>query len=102
MQKQTNTHRFPTLHVVGFLLSLFLTFSAAGVALKMDLPATTIMWTIGTLAVLQAALQLFMFMHVTEGEDGKTQIVNIVYGVFVALVIVAGTVWVMSFGMHTH
>lgn len=90
---------FPTHHVLGFLLSLVLTFVAAGVALKTSLSFEMIMWVIGTLAVIQAALQLFMFMHVNEGEDGTANIINIAYGVFTAVVIVAGTVWVMS-GMH--
>jgi cytochrome aa3-600 menaquinol oxidase subunit IV len=100
-----NQHRksFPLGHVLGFLFSLLLTFAAAIVALKTDLPAQTIVWVIGTLAVVQAALQLFMFMHVSEGEDKKTQLLNIAYGVFVAVVIVAGSIWVMSFGgVHVH
>lgn len=99
MQK---TKGLPHSHILGFLFSLVLTFAAAGLALKTSLSFEVIMWTIGSLAVVQAALQLFMFMHVSEGEDGKTNIINIVYGIFVALVIVAGSVWVMSFGMHMH
>jgi len=94
--------RFPIGHVLGFLLSLVLTFGAAWVALETDISVGTTLWVIGTLAIVQAALQLFMFMHVTEGNDKSTQIINIVYGVFVAVVIVAGTIWVMSFGLHSH
>jgi len=94
--------KFPLGHVFGFLLSLLLTFGAAIIALKTSLSSTLIIWIIGTLAIVQAALQLFMFMHVNEGEDGKTQVYNMIYGVFVALVIVIGSIWVMSFGMHSH
>lgn len=93
---------FPISHVFGFILSLVLTFVAAGVVLKMNLSANITMWIIGTLAIIQAGLQLFMFMHVSEGEDKKTQIINIAYGVFCALVIVIGTIWVMGFGNHMH
>lgn len=101
MVKKTNP--FPILHVVGFLLSLLLTFGAAITALKTSLSFDAIMWIIGTMAVIQAALQLFMFMHVKEGEDGTSQVINTVYLIFVALVIVAGTIWVMSFGgIHMH
>jgi cytochrome aa3-600 menaquinol oxidase subunit IV len=91
---------FPISHVVGFVLSLVLTFAAAGIALKTNLSFKVIMMIIGTLAVLQAALQLTMFMHMNEGEDGKTQTINVIYGILTAIVIVAGSVWVMSFGMH--
>ncbi|MBM7569736.1 cytochrome aa3 quinol oxidase subunit IV [Aquibacillus albus] len=93
---------FPTSHVIGFLFSLILTFVAAGVALKTSLSFTVIMWIIGSLAVIQAGLQLFMFMHMTEGEDGKTNIINIAYAVFVAVVIVLGTIWVLTSGHAAH
>ncbi|MNP84561.1 Quinol oxidase subunit 4 [compost metagenome] len=59
------------------------------------------MWIIGSLAILQAGLQLFMFMHVNEGDARKVQLINIIYGVFMALVIVVGTIWIMS-GLHQH
>lgn len=93
-----NKKGFPLSHVIGFLLSLVMTFAAIGVALKTSLPLNTIMWIIGTLAFLQAGLQLFMFMHLREGE-GTTQVVNIIYAFFIGIVTVVGTVWVMSFGM---
>jgi cytochrome aa3-600 menaquinol oxidase subunit 4 len=100
MEKETK--RFPISHVFGFVLSLVLTFAAAWVALKTGLTFNVIMWVIGTLAIIQAGLQLFMFMHVNEGEDKKTQIINIAYGVFCALVIVVGSIWTMGFGNHIH
>lgn len=93
--------KFPLSHVIGFLLSLLLTFGAAIVALKTELSASVILWIIGGLAVIQAGLQLFMFMHVSEGEK-TTQIINIVYGVFVAVVIIAGSIWVLSSGHAAH
>lgn len=92
---------FPLTHVLGFLGSLFMTFAAGLVALRTSWSFQTIMWIIGGLAIVQAGLQLFMFMHVTEGEEKNTQVINIAYGVFVALVIIIGTIWIMS-GLHKH
>lgn len=92
------TKGFPISHVVGFVLSLVFTFVAAGVALKTSLSVKTIMLIIGSLAFIQAALQLYMFMHMNEGEDGKAQTINVVYGFFIAIVTVAGSIWVMSAG----
>ncbi|PFN97785.1 cytochrome aa3 quinol oxidase subunit IV [Bacillus sp. AFS076308] len=94
-----NTKGFPITHVLGFISSLVLTFAALFVALKTSLSFKTILWVIGSLAVIQAALQLFMFMHLNEGEDGKSNMINIASGVFIAFVAVAGSIWVMSFGM---
>ena len=94
-----NPKGFPLTHVLGFIMSLVLTFAALGVALKTNLSFKTIIWMIGSLAVIQAALQLYMFMHMNEGEDSKSQIINVVYGFFIAFITVAGSIWVMSFGM---
>ncbi|MFZ3589667.1 cytochrome aa3 quinol oxidase subunit IV [Bacillus sp. DJP31] len=94
--------RFPISHVFGFITSMVLTLVAAWIALKTSLSFTVIMWIIGSLAVIQAGLQLFMFMHVNEGEDKKTQIINIGYGVFCAVVIVVGSVWVLNSGHAGH
>ncbi|MDF2938729.1 MAG: subunit of cytochrome aa3 quinol oxidase [Paenibacillaceae bacterium] len=98
MHKQSG---FPTSHTLGFLGSLLMTFLAGVIALKTSLSFSAIMWIIGSLALLQAGLQLFMFMHVNEGDARKVQLINIAYGVFMAIVIVVGTVWIMS-GLHQH
>ncbi|MCT2345192.1 MULTISPECIES: cytochrome aa3 quinol oxidase subunit IV [Niallia] len=91
---------FPTGHVAGFIVSILLTFATVGAVRYTDLPFVTIMWIIGSLAVIQALLQLFMFMHLTEGE-GKMQLINIFYAFFCAIVVAAGTIWVMTSG-HVH
>lgn len=83
--------------VFGFVLSLVLTFAALFVALKTSMSFNVIMWIIGILAIVQAALQLFMFMHLRDGEDSKAQTINVVYGVFIAAVTVFGSIWVMNF-----
>lgn len=93
-----NHKGFPMTQVFGFVLSLGLTFAALFVAIKTSLSFNVIMWIIGTLAVIQAGLQLFMFMHLKDGEDRKAQTINVIYGVFIAVVTVAGSIWVMSFG----
>lgn len=97
---EKKAHGYPINHVIGFLTSLILTFAAVFLAFETSLPVNTIIWVIGTLAVIQAGLQLYMFMHMNEGEDGKANVINIAYAFFIAIVTVAGSIWVMSFG-HT-
>lgn len=98
---EQHTNRFPISHVIGFLLSLVLTFGAAWVALQTSLPGNVIMWIIGGLAVLQAAIQLLLFMHMREGEDKIVNSVNMIYAAFLVIVIVAGSIWVLTSG-HSH
>ncbi|MDQ6597377.1 cytochrome aa3 quinol oxidase subunit IV [Bacillus salipaludis] len=95
---EKHSHGTPLTQVLGFVFSLVLTFVALFVALKTGLSFNAIMWIIGTLAVIQAGLQLFMFMHLRDGEDSAAQTINVIYGVFIAVVTVAGSIWVMSFG----
>ncbi|KHD84381.1 cytochrome aa3 quinol oxidase subunit IV [Heyndrickxia ginsengihumi] len=89
--------KYPIGHIIGLILSLVLTFLAMIVALHTNLPRNVIMWFIGILAFLQAGLQLFMFMHITEGENGKVNVANIIYSIIIALVVVYGTIWVIHY-----
>lgn len=88
---------FPWKHIAGFVLSLVLTFAALWVALYSGFATKAILVAIVTLAVVQAALQLFMFMHMAESDSGKIQTVNMVYSFFIAAVVVVGSIWTMSF-----
>ncbi|RHW38012.1 cytochrome aa3 quinol oxidase subunit IV [Neobacillus notoginsengisoli] len=93
--------RFPISHVFGFFLSLILTFGAAWVALMTSLPPKIIMWFIGSLAFIQASIQLLLFMHMREGENKTVNSINMLYAFFLAFVIVAGSIWVLTSG-HSH
>jgi cytochrome aa3-600 menaquinol oxidase subunit 4 len=90
---------FPATQIYGFIASLVLTFAALFIALKTSLSVTAIMYIIGTLAFIQAGMQLFMFMHLKDGEEDGAKAVNIYYAIFLALVTVFGSMWVMSFSM---
>ncbi|MGM7723238.1 cytochrome aa3 quinol oxidase subunit IV [uncultured Metabacillus sp.] len=97
--KTSNQHHFPWSHVIGFLFSIALTFLAVWLGLYTDLPLNTVIIIVFSLAFLQAAIQLFMFMHVSEGASGGWQVGKMISAAFIALVIVVGTVWVMT-SMH--
>ncbi|WP_210366027.1 cytochrome aa3 quinol oxidase subunit IV [Bacillus sp. REN3] len=92
---------FPISHVVGFFMSLVLTLGAAWIALQSSLSVKAVMWFIGSLAIVQAAIQLYMFMHINEGGNKVVNNINILYSAFLAVVIVAGSIWVMTSG-HSH
>ncbi|WP_163537165.1 cytochrome aa3 quinol oxidase subunit IV [Gracilibacillus sp. YIM 98692] len=94
----TKTNHFPWNHLIGFVLSIALTLLAVFVAFNTDFSKTVIVWVIGILAIFQALIQLFMFMHVTEGKEGMINVVNMVYSIFLALVIVFGSIWVLTSG----
>ncbi|UOQ45985.1 cytochrome aa3 quinol oxidase subunit IV [Halobacillus salinarum] len=94
MSGQSNNH-FPWNHVLGFALSIFLTVLAVWIALYTSLSVTAVIWIIVGLAVLQALVQLFMFMHVREGE-GRIQTTTMYYSAGIGIIIVFGTIWVIQ------
>ncbi|MDN4071478.1 MULTISPECIES: cytochrome aa3 quinol oxidase subunit IV [Fictibacillus] len=108
-QAVSNEHGgIPWKHVVGYILSIVLTALALWVTFETGFSKQTILIIIFIFAFLQAALQLLMFMHMTESSEksssltGKTQTGNILFAAFIAIVIVAGSVWVMSAGHAKH
>ncbi|CDQ20107.1 cytochrome aa3 quinol oxidase subunit IV [Halobacillus karajensis] len=97
--------RVPMNHVIGFILSLAMTLVAAWAAIGSDLPVRWVIIGIMILALLQAGVQLFMFMHVTEAESGNGHVPwNMMFhGFALAGIIVAGSLFTMSFGFdHNH
>lgn len=90
--------RFPAKEVFGFLASIIMTLLAIIVAFRLNLPGGVIMTIIGALALMQAGLQLIMFMHLTEGKDGRSNVINMLYSAFLAIVIVFGSIWILTSG----
>ncbi|MGM9923246.1 MAG: cytochrome aa3 quinol oxidase subunit IV [Bacillus sp. (in: firmicutes)] len=85
---------FPKAHVIGFLSSIVLTLAAFSVVV-LDLSYSAEMAILLVTAILQASLQLFLFMHIGESEDKKDLYLNIAYAVFVGLVTIIGSLFVM-------
>ena len=50
-------------------------------------------------ALLQASLQLFLFMHISESEDKRELYINIAYAAFVGIVTIVGSLLVMVWDM---
>ncbi|MFB1051130.1 cytochrome aa3 quinol oxidase subunit IV [Paraliobacillus sp. JSM ZJ581] len=94
--------QFPIKHVVGFLLSIALTVFALFIAFRTDFTMNVKLWIIGAFAIFQALVQLIMFMHMTEGKAKVANIINISYSIFLAVVIVAGSIWVLTTGHAAH
>jgi cytochrome aa3 quinol oxidase subunit IV len=84
-------------HIVGYIFSLVLTVLAFVVMLYTSLPMSTKITVLLVLAVLQFLVQLIYFMHIWESKERVYQVINIAFGVFVAVTVVAGSVWIMIY-----
>ena len=99
----TQTHNdhegFPWKHVIGFILSLVLTFAALFTVLSLSLSTPFTLFIILVLAIFQVLVQLLMFMHLNEHE-GAYQATAIFFGLFLAAVFVAGSIWIITYGAY--
>ncbi|KEO84135.1 cytochrome o ubiquinol oxidase subunit IV [Tumebacillus flagellatus] len=86
-------------YVTGYLISLVLTIIPLLFVLTHSLSRTGLVVTIMVTAVLQFFVQLFLFMHIRQKQDGGPHWhgMGMVLGVVIALTIVGGSIWVMSF-----
>jgi cytochrome aa3-600 menaquinol oxidase subunit IV len=91
---------FPIRHVIGYIASLILS-AAALVVIYMDLSTTVDLVILSITAIIQASLQLFVFMHIGEDADSKKELyINIAYALFVGLVTLFGTLYIFIWGWY--
>ncbi|WP_047152288.1 cytochrome o ubiquinol oxidase subunit IV [Aneurinibacillus tyrosinisolvens] len=107
LDKQTpgqgvHKHGIPWSHVVGFVLSLILTGLALWMGLSHVLSFRPLFTVILGLAVLQILVQLFFFMHVREGHGPAWHVWMLVLGLLFTFTIVAGSIWIMTFGSEIY
>lgn len=88
---------FPRAHIIGFLSSIILTLAAFSVV-TLDLSYAAEMAILLVTALIQASLQLFLFMHISESSDKKELYINIAYAVFVGLVTILGSIFALVWG----
>ena len=89
-------------HTIGFIASIILTLLAVFVTLYTSLSFQAKVTIIFGFAFIQAFLQLLMFMHLTEGKDGRVQLAKVIFAIIITLAIVIGTFWVMHGGHSAH
>jgi cytochrome o ubiquinol oxidase operon protein cyoD len=96
---QPHAHGSTAQYITGYLLSLVLTVIPLALVLTHSLSRDGLILTILTTAVLQFIVQLFLFMHVREKQNGTPHWhgIGLVLGLVVILTIVCGSIWVMKF-----
>lgn len=84
-------------YVLGYVLSLVLTAIAFGLV---GLHVGTAGWVLTVLillAAMQVLVQMFLFMHITEGDGTRVKSIAMGLGLFFTLSIALGSIWIMSF-----
>lgn len=87
-------------YVVGLVLALVLT-AASFYMVHSDLVwAPAIPAALVALAVAQMGVHLVFFLHVTTGPDNTNNVLALAFGVFVVLLLVGGSIWIMAHLSH--
>ena len=90
--------------IVGYLVGLAL---AGGLtAASFYFAAGHFLWGPGmpaalvALAVAQMGVHLVFFLHITTGPDNVNNVMALAFGVLIVLLLIAGSVWIMSHLNH--
>jgi len=89
-------------YVTGFLLSIVLTVIPIAAVVAGGLGKAAVLTVLLASAVLQFVVQLFFFMHLREGEDKRWNMTALLLGVVILLLIVVGSIWIMTFNAVAH
>lgn len=87
-------------YLIGFAIALLLTGALFAVVLTDLIWEPAMQAAIVTLAVAQMGVHLVFFLHLTSGPDNSSNVVTVAFGAFVCLLVVFGSVWIMTHLSH--
>lgn len=97
VNQDSQGHNSSRPYIIGYILSLVLTAAAFVLVLTQGMGIVPLMIVLLLLATLQIFVQLFFFMHVTEGEGPSYHVMALVLGALFTFTIIGGSIWIMTF-----
>lgn len=82
-------------YLIGFLVSLVLTSASFLLVMTKALSGTHLIFAIVGLAIIQAFVQLFFFLHLGQEEKPRWESLVCAFMILVLLIIALGSLWVM-------
>ena len=81
--------------MIGFLLSIFLTFFAYFIVVQHIAGGLSLLFIILGLAIVQALAQCVFFFQI--GTEGKPQwsLISFIFTVIVLVIVIGGSIWIM-------
>lgn len=83
-------------YIIGFVLSVVLTFAAYLLVVHQMFSATTVLLVIAALAVVQFTVQMVFFLHLGQESRPRWRLVAMLFMAVVVLILVYGSVWIMD------
>ena len=83
-------------YVIGFVVSLVTTFAAYIVVTSHTFSLASTITLVVALALAQLLVQLIYFLHLGRSSHGRWNAVALLFTVTIVVILVVGTLWVMS------
>lgn len=83
-------------YAIGFIVSLLLTCSAFASVEYEWFNGGMLLLVIGMLAVIQAIVQLYYFLHLGEELKPRIRLLTLSFMLVILLIIVVGSLWIMQ------
>lgn len=95
MEKENN-NSILTSYIIGFVLSIVLTFLAYILVVNHILEGASLVATIVGLAIIQLFVQLFFFLHLGKESKPRWNLLMFAFALSVVIIIVFGSLWIMN------
>ncbi|MBB3695214.1 cytochrome o ubiquinol oxidase subunit IV [Sphingomonas sp. BK580] len=82
-------------YVCGYLLAIGLSAASFAVA-ESTLWAPAVPVALAVLAVAQMGVHLVFFLHITTAPDSTNNVLALAFGVLIVILVVGGSLWIMS------
>lgn len=92
-----NQHSSATPYIVGFVLSIVLTIIPLMLVINNMAEPALLIVSILIAACLQFLVQIYYFMHLKESKNRGYIMITLAVGIGLAVTVVGGSAWVMSF-----
>lgn len=87
-------------YVIGFGLAALLTAASFGVVMTDLVYGPAVVSALVVLAIGQMGVHLVFFLHLTTGPDNTNNVLALAFGVFIVVLVVLGSIWIMSHLNH--
>jgi len=84
------------INTVGLFLAVILTATSFWAANTSLLWAPGVPLGLAVLAIAQMGVHLVFFLHITTGVDNTNNVLALAFGIFIVVVVVAGSLWIMT------
>lgn len=83
-------------YIVGFILSIVLTFVAYILVVNHILEGVWLVGAIIVLAIIQLFVQLFFFLHLGKESKPRWNLLMFSFALLVVVIVVFGSLWIMN------